>query len=279
VPIGNPSLRLGSRCYDLTRRCLVMGLLDGTSDSVSNQGATPAVDRMLQRAEGLVNDGADVLEFGCVQAGPGQALSEAEELERIVRAVEALVGRFDVPVAANTGSAPVLAAACAAGAVVGNDSRGFADPEYLPTAARAGASVVARPPQSTGLVSDVAAFLADRAERARAAGLAPDQIMVDAGLDLAKTAAERAALLRASERLAALGYPLVLSASGATFPGLLPDRAGGGRRAASLTAVAYGVSRGCRIVRVHDVAGTVRVVRVIERILEAGAGAEREHDA
>jgi dihydropteroate synthase len=290
VSTGNPALRLGSRRYDLTRRCLVMGILNRTPDSFYDQGATFALDLTLRRAEALVAEGADILDVGGVKAGPGPAVGEEEELDRVVPAVEALVARFDVPVSADTWKAKVLAAACAAGAVVGNDISGFGDPDYLPTAARAGAAVVAThirlaprvrdpEPHYDDVVADVAAFLVDRAERARAAGLAADQIVLDAGLDLGKTAAQSAVLLRESERLAGLGYPLLLSASNKTFLGVLLDRAVDARRAASLTAVAYGVSHGCRIVRVHDVAGTVRVVRLVERLLEAQAEAEAETDS
>jgi dihydropteroate synthase len=279
---GNPSLRLGSRRYDLTRRCLVMGILNRTPDSFYDQGATFALDLTLRRAEALVAEGADILDVGGVKAGPGPAVGEEEELDRVIPAVEAIVQRFDVPVSADTWNARVLAAACAAGAVVGNDISGFGDPDYLAAAARAGASVVAThirlaprvrdpEPQYDDLVADVAAFLVDRAERARAAGLEPDQIMLDAGLDLGKTAAQSAVLLRESERLAALGYPLLLSSSNKTFLGVLLDLDINARRAPSMAATAYGVSHGCRIVRVHDVAGTVRVVRMVERILEAQA--------
>jgi len=288
VLIGNPvTLRLGARRYDLTRRCLVMGILNRTPDSFYDQGATFALDLTLRRAEALVADGADILDVGGVKAGPGPAVGEEEELDRVVPAVEALVARFDVPVSADTWNANVLAAACAAGAVVGNDISGFGDPRYLPVAAAADASVVAThirlaprvrdpEPHYDDLVADVAAFLVERAERARAAGLAPDQIVLDAGLDLGKTAAQSAVLLRESERLARLGYPLLLSASNKTFLGVLLDLAVDARRAPSLTAAAYGVAHGCRIVRVHDVAGTVRAVRLVERLLEADAEAQAE---
>ena len=282
---GNHSLRLGSRRYDLSHRCLVMGILNRTPDSFYDQGATFDLDLTLRRAEALVAEGADILDVGGVKAGPGPAVSEEEELDRVVPAVEALVERFDVPVSADTWNARVLAAACAAGAVVGNDISGFGDPDYLTTAARAGASVVAThirlaprvrdpEPHYDDLVADVAAFLLDRAGRARAAGLDADQIVLDAGLDLGKTAAQSAVLLRESDRLASLGYPLLLSSSNKTFLGVLLDLDIDARRAPSMAATAYGVSHGCRIVRVHDVAGTVRVVRMVERILEAGAEAD-----
>jgi dihydropteroate synthase len=285
VPLGNPSLRLGSRRYDLTRRCLVMGILNRTPDSFYDQGATFALDLTLRRAESLVAEGADILDVGGVKAGPGPEVSEEEELDRVVPAVEALVERFDVPISADTWNARVLAAACAAGAVVGNDISGFGDPDYLTTAARAGASVVAThirlaprvrdpEPHYDDLVAEVGACLVDRAEGARAAGLEPDQIVLDAGLDLGKTAAQSAVLLRESERLASLGYPLLLSASNKTFLGVLLDVDIDARRSPSMAATAYGVSHGCRIVRVHDVAGTVRVVRMVERILEAEAAAD-----
>ncbi|HKY75636.1 MAG TPA: dihydropteroate synthase [Acidimicrobiia bacterium] len=282
MPFGNHALRLGSRRYDLTYRCLVMGILNRTPDSFYDQGATFALDLTLRRAEALVSEGADILDVGGVKAGPGPAVSEEEEVERVVPAVEALVARFDVPVSADTWNARVLAEACAAGAVVGNDISGFGDPDYLTTAARAGATVVAThirlaprvrdpEPHYDDLVGDVAAFLVERAERALAAGLDADQIVLDAGLDLGKTAAQSAVLLRESERLASLGYPLLLSSSNKTFLGVLLDLDIDARRAPSMAATAYGVSHGCRIVRVHDVAGTVRVVRMIERILEAEA--------
>jgi dihydropteroate synthase len=260
-----------------------MGILNRTPDSFYDQGATFALDRTLRRADVLVAEGADILDVGGVKAGPGSAVSEAEELDRVIPAVEALATRFDVPVSADTWNANVLAAACAAGGVIGNDISGFGDPDYLSTAARCGASVVAThirlaprvrdpEPHYDDLVADVASFLVDRAERAVAAGVAPDQIVLDAGLDLGKTAAQSAVLLRDSERLAELGYPLLLSASNKTFLGVLLDLPVDARRAPSLTAVAYGVAHGCRIVRVHDVAGTVQVVRLVERILEAQAG-------
>ncbi|HZI39242.1 MAG TPA: dihydropteroate synthase [Acidimicrobiia bacterium] len=282
---GNHSLRLGSRRYDLRHRCLVMGILNRTPDSFYDQGATFALDRTLRRAEALVAEGVDILDVGGVKAGPGPAVSEEEELDRVVPAVKALVERFDVPVSADTWNARVLAAACAAGAVMGNDISGFGDPEYLPTAVRAGASVVAThirlaprvrdpEPHYDDLVGDVAAFLVERAERALAAGLTADQIVLDAGLDLGKTAAQSAVLLRESERLASLGYPLLLSSSNKTFLGVLLDLDIDARRAPSMAATAYGVSHGCRIVRVHDVAGTVRVVRMVERILEAETAAD-----
>jgi dihydropteroate synthase len=275
-------LRLGERRYDLTRRALVMGILNRTPDSFYDKGATFALDALFRRAEALTAEGADIPDVGGVKAGPGPEVTEAEELDRVIPAVAEVAARFDVPVSVDTWRAPVLEEACGQGAVLGNDISGFGDPAYLEAAARCGASVVAThirlqprvpdpEPRYEDLVGEVEAFLVDRARRALDAGLAPDQVILDAGLDLGKTAVQSAVLLRESDRLAALGHPLLLSASNKTFLGMLLDLPIDRRRWASLGAAAYGVAHGCRIVRAHDVAGTVRVVRMVEEILEAGA--------
>jgi len=279
--------RLGDRVHDLTTRTLVMGILNRTPDSFYDAGATFELDALLRRAEVLVNQGADLLDVGGVKAGPGPEVSEAEELDRVVAPIAALHERFDVAISCDTWRASVLDAACAVGAVVGNDISGFGDPDYLAVAAKHEASVVAthirlKPrvadpePHYDDLVGDVTSFLLERAQRARDAGLAPEQISIDAGLDLGKTPAQSGVLLRESDALASHGYALLLSASNKRYLGDLLDLEIDQRRAASLASVAYGVAHGCRIVRVHDVAGSMEVCRVIEAILRArDAAAER----
>jgi dihydropteroate synthase len=273
-----PTLRLGDRSIAVARRVVVMGILNRTPDSFYDRGATWDFDAFVRRAEQLVVDGADLLDVGGVKAGPGPEVGEGEELDRVVPAVEVLRARFDVPLSIDTWRASVLDAACGAGAVVGNDISGFDDPDYLRVAAKHDATVVAthirlRPrvpdpePHYDDLVADVTAFLLDRARRAESVGLHPEQIVLDAGLDLGKTPAQSAVLLRESAQHAALGYPLLLSASNKRFIGELLGREIDDRRPESLAAVAYGVMHGCRIVRVHDVLGTARVCRTIEAVL------------
>ncbi len=274
-----PRFRLGDVEHDLSTRTLVMGILNRTPDSFYDAGETFALDALVQRAEQLVRDGADILDIGGVKAGPGDEVGELEELDRVIPSIEAVHARFDVPISCDTWRASVLDAACAAGAVVGNDISGFADPDYLPVAAKRDASVVAThirlaprvpdpDPHYDDLVPDVRAFLADRAQRAEAAGLDPGQIAVDAGLDLGKTPTMSAVLLRESDALTDLGYTVLLSASNKRFLGDTLGLDIGDRREVSLASVAYGVAHGCRIVRVHDVAGSAQVCRVIQAILE-----------
>ena len=276
--------RLGDEVHDLTYRTLVMGILNRTPDSFYDAGLTYEFDALLRRAEVLVDEGADLLDVGGVKAGPGPEVGEEEELDRVVGPIEALHERFDTPISCDTWRASVLDAACQVGAVVGNDISGFGDPDYVGVAAKHGASVVAthirlRPrvpdpdPHYDDLVGDVTAFLLDRAAQAEAAGLQPDQIALDAGLDLGKTPAQSMVLLRESDPLAAHGYALLLSASNKRYLGELLGLAIDERRGVSLASVAYGVAHGCRIVRVHDVKGSVQTCRMVEAILERDAEA------
>ena len=271
-------LQLGDRSYDLTHHALVMGILNRTPDSFYDNGLTYDLDALCKRAEQLVAEGADLLDVGGVKAGPGPEVTESEELDRVVGAIAILADRFDVPVSVDTWRASVAKESYAAGALLGNDISGFADPDYLEVAAAAGASVVAThirlaprvpdpEPVYDDLVADVREFLWDRATRALEAGIPPSRIVLDAGLDLGKTAEQSLVLLRESDALASLGYPLLLSASNKTFLGKVLGLEIGERREASLAAAALGIARGCRIARVHDVAGTVRVRDVVCSIL------------
>jgi dihydropteroate synthase len=273
-------LVLGDRSYDLSTRALVMGILNRTPDSFFDRGATYELEMLLARAETLVTDGADLLDIGGVKAGPGPEVTEAEELDRVIPAIEALHARIDIPLSVDTWRASVARVAYKAGAVMGNDISGFADPDYLKAAAEAGAAVVAthirlaprvRDPEPVydDVLDAVGSFLADRVGRAAAAGIAPDRIVLDAGLDLGKTAEQSLTLLRGSAVLARLGHPVLLSASNKTFLGGVLDLDIDHRGDASLAAAALGVALGCRIVRVHDVAGSRIVCDSLAAVMRA----------
>jgi dihydropteroate synthase len=273
-------LELGRHAFDITHRAIVFGILNRTPDSFYDKGSYYDFDAFLRKAEELVADGADALDVGGVKAGPGPEVGEAEELDRVIPAIAALRQRFDVPIAVDTWRASVAKAAFEAGADVGNDISGFADPAYLEVCAAAGASVVAthirlKPrqpdpdPHYDDVVAAVVAFLADRAARAEEAGIPRQRIMVDAGLDLGKSERQSLVLLQASEALVALGYPVYLSASNKRFFGVVLGLEVGDRRLASHAAHALGIIKGCRILRAHDCRGARRTSDVVAALLAA----------
>jgi len=259
----------------------VMGVLNVTPDSFSDGGRYADPAAALARARQLIADGADILDIGGESTRPGaEPVTEAEEIDRVVPVVAGLVARFHTPVSVDTWRASVARASYAEGAVMGNDISGLGDPDYAPAAAEHGAAVVIthirlRPrvadpePRYDDVVADVAAFLAERAGQARAAGVPAERIVLDAGLDLGKTAEQSLTLLRASSHLASLGFPLLLSASNKTFLGKVLDLEITERGAASIGAAALGIAWGCRIVRVHDVLGTSRARDALAAVSEA----------
>ena len=273
-------LRLGSDVYDLSRRALVMGILNRTPDSFYDRGRYWDLESFYSLAEKLVGEGADLLDVGGVKAGPGPEVTEDEEMDRVVPAIEGLASRFDVPISVDTWRASVAREAYRAGASLGNDISGFADPKYLSEAAEAGATVVAThirlgpripdpEPVYSDVVQDVSDYLRERASCARDAGIDDSRIVIDAGLDLGKTASQSAELLRASDRLASLGWPLLLSASNKTFLGVRFDLELTERREATIAAHCVGVCLGCRIIRAHDVRSARRVADTVAEILQA----------
>lgn len=272
-------LELGTTRFDITTRALVMGILNRTPDSFFDGGEYWSFDDFIRQAEALVDQGADFLDVGGVKAGPGPEVTVEQEMERVVPAIEALSARFDLPISVDTFRAPVLEESLKAGACVGNDISGFADPAFLQVAVRYGASVVAthvrigpRIPDPTPVYddvrTDVTSFLRVRTEWARAAGIPDERIMVDAGLDLGKTAAMSLELLRHSDDLIELGFPVFLSASNKGFLGEVAGTEVDDRREATWGAHALGIALGCRILRAHDVKGNRRLADTMSAILQ-----------
>jgi dihydropteroate synthase len=279
-------LDLGGHVYDLTHRPLVVGILNRTRDSFYDRGADFELDAFLRHAERLVDDGADVLDVGARPGGVDvREVSEAEEAELVIESLEALRRRFEVPLSVDSRRAAVAAAAFDAGAVLGNDMSGFRDPDYLPTASRAGAAVIAThirlppgvpdpDPHYDDVVEDVAAALDRLSARAAAAGIPVERIVLDPGYDLGKTWRQTLTLLAHTPRFAGLGHPLLVAVSNKIFLGRLLDLPIDERTTATVAACAYAVARGARVMRVHDVRAGRQVADLLAALLagEASAG-------
>jgi dihydropteroate synthase len=249
-------------------RTLVMGVLNVTPDSFSDGGRwfdrAAAVERGLAMAE----EGADVVDVGGESTRPGAApVDEAEELRRVVPVVEALAGAVRVSV--DTTKPAVAEAAVAAGATIVNDvSASLHD-----VAATAGAGYVAMhmqgeprtmqdDPHYDDVVAEVAAFLADRTEAARAAGV--EEVWVDPGIGFGKTVDHNLSLLRHLRLLAPEGAALLVGTSRKSFLGRLTGGADADDRLeGSLATAVWAAVQGAGMVRVHDVAATVQAMRVV----------------
>ena len=278
------TLKLPSRTLVLGERTLVMGVLNVTPDSFSDGGVYLAAEAAARRALEMEAEGADLIDIGGESTRPGSdAVSGDTELARVLPVLERLRGRLRVPISIDTQKAGVAEAALAAGAEMVNDVSALrTDPALGEVVRRARVPLVlmqmrGRPktmqqrPFARDVMKDVTQGLREALGRARSAGIPRERILLDPGIGFGKSTAQNCELLARLPELARLGRPLLVGTSRKTFLGALLGGAPEERRvwgtAASVTAAVLG---GAHIVRVHDAAEMVQVVRVADAIRGSG---------
>lgn len=262
---------------DTSRRVLVMGIVNRTQDSFFDEGRTWELEQAVSAGLRAAEEGADIVDVGGVKFAPGDPLDPAEEAARVVPVIEQLRRELqgEVLLSVDTFHASVARAALEVGADLINDTTGLSDPRMAEEVARAGASLVLthsvaeprRPfprPRYEDVVEEVRDFLAARLERALEAGIARERIVLDPGPDLNKSTQQTLEVLRDWGEYAALGLPLLAALSRKDFVGESLGLPKEERLAGSLAAAAWTIRLGARILRVHDVRETVRMVRMLE---------------
>jgi dihydropteroate synthase len=266
------TLSCGGRFLDLSTP-RIMGVLNVTPDSFSDGGQLFSdgqlhIDALCRRAEAMLAAGADILDIGGESTRPGAAVvSEDEELDRVLPAVEALAARFDTIISLDTSTPAVMRDGAARGASLINDVRALCRPGALEAAAETGLPVclmhmqgepdtMQQAPRYDSVVEDVAAFLTARAEVCMAAGIPEQAILLDPGFGFGKTVEHNFALLAGLPALAGLGYPLLAGLSRKSMIAKVIAEPALDRLPASVTLAVLAAERGARILRVHDVAAT-----------------------
>lgn len=246
-------------------RPYLMGVVNATPDSFSDRPGEKSLEDRLTLASELIAGGADVIDIGGESGITNKpAVEVAEEIARVVPVIEAVAALPGAVVSVDTYKPAVARAAIAAGARIVNDVSGLADDDLAVAAAEGDAAIVlmhtrAAPkqkvfPKYDDVVDDVVEFLTDARERAQRAGVPRERVILDPGPDFSKTPAETIAVLRALDRLAELGSPLLLAAGRKDFIGALTARGPRQREAGTLAALGCGVDAGIAFARVHDVA-------------------------
>jgi dihydropteroate synthase len=268
----------------------VMGVVNVTPDSFSDGGRFVAPAAAIAHGRDLAEAGAAVLDVGGESTRPGAApVDAATEIDRVRPVIEGLVAVTAVPVSIDTTKAAVAEAAIAAGATIVNDvSAGRADPDLLGVVARTGAGYVAmhmqgeprtmqRDPSYDDVVREVVAFLRERLDAARAAGIADDALMADPGIGFGKTMDHNLELLASlPELIAGVGVPVLVGTSRKSFLGRIIDEDDpAARDDATLATVVWCLERGAAMVRVHDVRGAVQAAAVLGAMARASV-ARRE---
>lgn len=272
------TLKCGDRSLVIGARTFVMGVVNATPDSFSDGGRLD-VDELVAHAERLLAEGADVLDLGGESTRPGAVLVPPdEERGRVLPVVERLVARGIRNISIDTRNASTARACLKAGASWINDVSALRhDPDMAAVAAGADAVVLmhAREMSVGGaedrvsygdVVAEVRAFLEERAQAAVAGGIPRDRVVVDPGLGFGKTLEDNLALVRGGARLAEVA-PLLVGPSRKRFLGTITGITEPARRdAATVGAVCFAALHGASLVRVHDVAGAVQALKVVDAL-------------
>lgn len=261
-----------------------MGVLNVTPDSFSDGGLWFDRDAAVAHALEMVGQGADIIDVGGESTRPdAEEVPEAEELRRVLPVVEAIASRTEVPISIDTRKASVARKAVEAGASIVNDTGGEdADPEMGAVTAETGAAMIFMHSRGTpatmraladydDVVTEVKDVLQASAERLIAGGVGRDSIVLDPGFGFAKNAAHNLELLDRLDEIVALGYPVLAGTSRKSFIGAVLNAPETDRIEGSAATVAWAISRGAHIVRVHDVAQMHRVVVMAQAIKDRGA--------
>lgn len=274
----SPIRTIGARTFDFSRQVAVMAIVNRTPDSFYDRGSTFGLDAAVAAALAAAADGAEMIDIGGAPFAPGPEISIAAEIERVVPVIAAVRAASDVVISVDTFQPEVARASIDAGADLINDTTGLRHPGMISVLADSSAGVVithslAEPrtpfarPQYADVVAEVAGFLADRVEAARAAGIDAERILVDPGHDLNKNTLHSLELTRRFDEIAALGYPTLAAVSNKDFVGETLDRERGERVSGSIAAAVVAILNGARILRMHNVAPAVDAARMTEAIL------------
>lgn len=263
-------MKIGSREFDAKHHTYVMGILNVTPDSFSDGGKYATLDRAMEQVERMLGEGADMIDVGGESTRPGyHPVLAGEEIERVLPVIRKIKATYDVPVSLDTWKPEVARAALAAGVDMINDISCMKEREMAALVAESGCAYCLMHNRD-GLIeagSMVKEDLAAALETAWQAGIRPEQVVVDPGIGFAKTYEQNLAILNKIEELHCFDLPILIGASRKSVIGYALDLPVEERLEGTLAITAYAVMKRCAFVRVHDVKENVRVVKMIESIV------------
>ena len=273
-------VRAREQVLELGERTLVMGVLNVTPDSFSEGGTYADPARAIERAWQIADEGADILDIGGESTRPGsRGVSAREELDRVMPVMEAIAGKYPIPISIDTSKSEVARAALAAGAALVNDITALAKDAALAEAAGScGAAVILmhmrgtpetmqKLPPSTDILGEIENWADAAVARAQQAGIDGDRIILDPGIGFGKTVEQNLEIIRGLPRLARTGFPLLIGTSRKSFIGRVLGDMDSDRIWGTAASVAAAILGRAHIVRVHDVAAMRDVARLADAIL------------
>lgn len=279
--IKTPTWRVRDTVLTFERRRLVMGVLNVTPDSFSDGGLFLVADTAVAHGLEMVAKGADIIDVGGESTRPGaEPVEEKEEMRRVLPVLERLASSTHALLSIDTNKASVAAAAVKAGASIVNDISGLGfDPRMSTVVAESKAALVLmhiqgtpldmnQSPEYQNIVAEVKDYFRERLSLAATSGIDLERVVLDPGIGFGKTTRHNYTLLRELGQLTELGRPILLGSSRKRFIGeVVGNKPPEERVWGTASSVACGVMAGAHIVRVHDVAEMVDVVRVAEAVV------------
>ncbi|MEP7055429.1 MAG: dihydropteroate synthase [Actinomycetota bacterium] len=271
-------LRLGARSFD-DSELIVMAIINRTPDSFFDKGATFGLGAALARVDQAIAEGAGIIDVGGVKAGPGDIVDAEEELRRTADLVAGIRAAYpEIVISVDTWRADVADAVCGLGCDLINDAWGGTDPAIFAVAARHGVGMVCThagrlPPRTRphriaydDVMADVLEVTTGLAERAVAAGVRPDGVLIDPGHDFGKNSRHSLQVTNRLGEMVTTGWPVLVSLSRKDFIGEMLDLPPDDRLEGTLAATAISAWLGARVFRAHDVAATRRTLDVVSAI-------------
>lgn len=277
---ANPVLHCGNQVLDLSR-AHVMGILNATPDSFSDGGRDATLAAALQRALAMVADGASIIDIGGESTRPGAAaVSVQQELDRVAPLVELIAAESDVIISVDTSTPAVITETARLGAGLINDVRSLQREGALTAAAATGLPVclmhmrgepqtMQDAPHYEDVAAEVMLFLQQRMAACAQVGIAPERIVLDPGFGFAKNLQHNYELFQRLPELWQLQRPLLIGVSRKSMVGNVVHKPVDQRLSGSLALAVMALERGAKILRVHDVAETMDVLKIFNAVQSA----------
>ena len=268
-------MKIGNKIFEPSEKTYVMGILNVTPDSFSDGGSYTSIDKAMEQAEKMIQQGADIIDVGGESTRPGHVqIGDEEEIKRVVPVIREIKKKFDIPVSIDTYKSAVAKAALEAGADLLNDIWGFRyDEKMAELAAEYDVPVCLMHNRDNldydDFMEDVKKDLQISLDIAEKYGVKKENIMLDPGVGFGKTYEQNLMVMNHLEEIVDMGYPVLLGTSRKSVIGLTLDLPVDEREEVTLATSVLGAIKGCQFVRVHDVEKNVRALKMTDAILHS----------
>nr|WP_290443616.1 dihydropteroate synthase [Sporolactobacillus kofuensis] len=267
-------LKAGETTFDYRKKTLIMGILNVTPDSFSDGGRFNQLDRAVEHALQMERDGADIIDLGGESTRPGHTpVGMDEEIARVVPMIQAIRQHTKIPISIDTYKAETARRALEAGADIINDIWGAkADKNMAKVAAESQVPIILmhnrENNQYQNIIEDMKSDLQESIDLALNAGVTPDNIILDPGIGFAKDYQQNLFVMNHLEAFHELGYPILLGTSRKGFIGKTLNVTVDRRVEGTGATVCLGITKGCQIMRVHDVLEITRMAKMMDTMLQ-----------